>query len=261
MNYDGWRARTTGNAFDDADVARAYDFRPPYAPALYDFLLGLVRERRVLIDLGCGPGKIAAALADAFEDVVAIDASGPMIARAAELHPLPNVRWVHAPAEDAALPARIDLVTAGTSIHWMQHDVLFPDLARRGALIAIISGDAPPEPVWQDDEAHFLTKWLARIGIVYDRPRFAADGRTYEPWMDIAGRREFRMTFRQSIADYVACQHSRATFSRARMGDEIAAAFDAELSALLTPYARDGMVAFELVSELTWGKARETAKA
>jgi SAM-dependent methyltransferase len=260
MDHAAWLARSKGNAFDDADVAKAYDFRPPYAPAMYDVLLGLVPRRRAMIDLGCGPGKIAAALADKFESVVGVDASGPMIARAAELYPLPNVRWMHAPAEDVPLPDPLDLATAGASIHWMKHDVLFPKLAARGALVAIVSGDGPPAPPWQEDEARFLTKWLARIGLTYDRTRFVADGRKYEAWMDVTGRREFRFSFRQSVADYVECQHSRATFTRARMGEEIAAAFDAELTTVLASYARGGMIEYELVTDLTWGTARETAQ-
>jgi SAM-dependent methyltransferase len=261
MDYEAWRARATGNAFDDDDVAQAYACRPPYAPAMYAHLLGLVPKRRAMIDLGCGPGKIAAALADRFESVLGVDASGPMIVRAAELYPLPHVRWLHGPAEEAALPDPLDLATAGASIHWMKHEVLFPKLAARGALVAIVSGDGPPAPAWQADETRFLTRWLARIGQTYDRTRFAADQRRYEAWMDVAGRREFRFTFRQSIVDYVACQHSRATFTRARMGQEVAAAFDEELGALLAPYARDGMIAYELVTDLTWGTARAVAKA
>jgi len=262
MPYDDWRARMGGNAFDDGDVARAYDFRPPYAPAMFDFLAGLVSRKNVLVDLGCGPGKVAAALADRFERVVAVDASGPMIERARELHAERhlNIAWQHAPAEDATLPERIDLVTAGTSIHWMKHGVLFPILAERTSLVAVIAGDAPSAATWQAEENALLTAWLARIGIRFDPAAFAAKGRSFETWMNIAGEKEFRFEFQQSVADYIACQHSRATFSRARMGDDLAAAFDAEYGAALAPFARNGILRVSLTTSLTWGMPRTIEK-
>jgi len=262
MSFADWRARMSGNAFDDADVARAYDCRPPYAPAMYEFLLGLAARKDCLVDLGCGPGKIAAALAPSFGEVVGVDASGPMIERARELFAgtHPNISWRHAPAEDAALPVHIDLVTAGSSIHWMKHDVLFPMLAQRTALVAVIAGDGPPAPAWQAEERVLLADWLARIDIRFDPGGFATELRHFERWIDIQGEKQFRFGFEQSVADYVACQHSRATFSRARMGDDLAAAFDRELGAVLAPFAEGGLLRFELVTDLTWGIPRETEK-
>lgn len=248
-------------AFDDLDVARCYAHRPPYAPALYEFLLGLVPRKRCLVDLGCGPGKIAAALAGKFTDVIAIDPAIAMIETAKATNPQPNIRWLHASAEEAALPDDIDLVTAGTSIHWMKHEVLFPKLAGHAPLVAVITGDAPLSPPWFIGETAFLTKWLARLhGRTFDRPAFVAEGRIYEPWLDIAGRREFTFTFRQSIADYIACQHSRASWPRSRMGADLVVEFDGELEAVLTPFTRDGIVSFDLTSELVWGAPRKSAR-
>ena len=53
--------------------------------------------------------------------------------------------------------------------------------------------------------------------------------------------------------------HSRATWSRAAMG-ELGAEFDAELTALMQPFATDGMLELQMVSELTWGPPRATPK-
>ena len=248
-------------AFDDLDVARCYAHRPPYVPALYEFLLGLVPRKDCLVDLGCGPGKIAAALAGNFARVVAIDPAIAMIETAKATYSQPNIRWLHASAEDAALPDNIDLVTAGTSIHWMKHEVLFPRLAGRTPLVAVITGDAPLNPPWLDGESDFLTRWLARLhGRTFDRPAFIADGRIYEPWLDIAGRHDFTFTFRQSIADYIACQHSRASWPRSKMGAELVLEFDRELEAVLTPFAQGELLSFDLTSELVWGPPRKTVR-
>ncbi|HEX4302432.1 MAG TPA: class I SAM-dependent methyltransferase [Rhizomicrobium sp.] len=248
--------------FDDADVAHFYAHRPPYAPALYEFLLGLVPRRRVLVDLGCGPGKIAAALADDFEQVLAIDPAGAMIGEARALYGVSktNIAWRHARAEDTALPDAIDLITAGTAIHWMAHEILFPKLAERTNLVAIVTGDAPINPLWQDAWRATMTAWLNRLhGIAYDETAFAADGQRYEPWLDIAGRRDFTFAYRQSVEDFIACQHSRASWSRTLMGETLSAEFDRDLAALLRPFAKDGQLTLNLTSTLVWGAPRLSA--
>src|SRR3569832_107939 len=101
MSYADWKARlATGNAFDDDDVARCYAHRPPYAPALYDRLLEFVPRRHQLVDLGCGPGKVAAALAPHFARTLALDPAAAMVDHAKRLHP--NIDWLHAHPLDAA---------------------------------------------------------------------------------------------------------------------------------------------------------------
>ena len=118
-----------GVLFDDLDVARCYAHRAPYAPALYDFLLTLVPRRERALDLGCGPGKIALALAKHFETVEALDPAGPMIAMGQEQsREVRNIDWICAGAEEGIGDGPYDLVTAGASLHWMKHEVVFPKL-------------------------------------------------------------------------------------------------------------------------------------
>ena len=251
-----------GAVFGEADVGGCYAARPPYAPALHDFLLEKVSGRTRAMDLGCGPGKIAQALADSFEEVVALDPSGAMIAagRAADAGRHPNIRWVTALAEDYQDAGRFDLIAAGTAIHWPDQAVLFPKLADWTSTVAIITGDAPVRaPCGEAAWTAFLTRWLARVaertGIVipYSPERFAAEGRRHEAWIDIAGRRTFAFTFDQSVEDFITCQHSRATWSRAVMGPRLSAEFDQELDALMGPFAVDGRLSLAMESELTWG--------
>jgi SAM-dependent methyltransferase len=256
-------APAAARAFDNDDVARSYLCRPPYASALYDFLLDLVPKRRRLLDLGCGPGKIAGDLADRFDEVTALDPSGPMIALGRELHAErhPNIRWVHARVEDAALDDAYDLVTAGTSIHWMTRETLFPRLADRTPIVAVIGGDEPGAVSWREEWRALNWRWLERLGHTPDPAGFAAAGAAHEPWLDIAGRETFDFTFRQPIADFITCQHSRATWSRAVMGDVLAREFDDDIAATLEPWTQDGMLTLEMQSHLTWGAPRRTPRA
>ena len=89
-----------GAIFAEADVARCYHARPPYAPALCHRLLELVPGRHRALDLGCGPGKVAVVLAEHFDEVVALDPSEPMLAagQAADEGRHPNIAWTRGKA-------------------------------------------------------------------------------------------------------------------------------------------------------------------
>ena len=250
-----------GAVFDDADIVRCYARRPPSAPGLFDFLLARIGGRDRALDLGCGPGKIAMVLADHFSEVTALDPSARMIeaGRQADAGRHGNIIWTHQRAEDLTAGQSFDLVTAGISIHWMRHDVLFPKLAALTPVLAVVSGDGKEHPpcayeAWID----FKTRWLAKVGQVYNPAAFNADSSLHEAWMDIAGRERFAGRFRQSVADFITSQHSTATWARTAMGEALADAFDRELEALVAPCAKNGLLEFELVSELTWGAPRAT---
>jgi SAM-dependent methyltransferase len=250
------------SSFDDADMARSYRFRPPYAPALYERLLELVPEPRRLLDLGCGPGKIAGALADRFDQVVALDPSGPMIAAGQESHGQrhPNIRWLQSRVEDADLDGAFDLVTAGASLHWMDHEILFPRLAELTPTVAAIGGDEPAEVPWREEWRALNYRWLERIGRTPDPVGRAAAGQAHEAWLDIAGREAFDFTYLQPIEDFIACQHSRAAWSRAVMGEDLAQAFDRDIATTLAPWTEDGVLTLALTSHLTWGAPRRAPR-
>jgi len=270
MHRDQIQRDAVGATFGEADVAACYARRAPYAPALYERLLTLVPGRGRALDLGCGPGKVARVLADHFDEVVALDPAAEMLAagRAADAGAHENIAWTLGRAEDYQSGAGFDLVAAGTSIHWPDHAVVFPKLAAWTPLLAVIGGDEPVRhPCGQEAWLDFLKRWLARMAArtpgtrrPYDPAAAAAEGSRHEAWMDIAGRERFAFTFHQSVEDFVLGQHSRATWSRAAMGAELAAAFDAELDTLMRPLAADGMLALEMETQLTWGAPRRTRR-
>ena len=63
--------------------------------------------------------------------------------------------------------------------------------------------------------------------------------------------------FEQSIDDYVACQHSRATFTFDAMGPSLAAEFDEALARALAPHAHDGQLRYDRRTRLEWGVPQE----
>ena len=97
-------------------TAEPYDrFRPGYPPALVDDLwsrAGLRSSARVL-DLACGTGQVAFALAGHAREVVAVDQEAGAVAygqRNARRLGVPSIRWLVGSAEDVVLDGPFDLV-------------------------------------------------------------------------------------------------------------------------------------------------------
>ncbi len=152
--------------FDFRRQAATYArFRPDYAPALYDAITartGPAAGRRAL-DLGCGPGGVASALARRGWRVVGADFSAPMLREAQRTSA--GAAWTQARAE--ALPLRagsVALVTCGTAFHWFAPAPTLAEIARvltPGGVVAIFWQHSAP-----DDPAMALVgATLASLGI------------------------------------------------------------------------------------------------
>ncbi len=130
-------------AFKDhfSGVAGAYrGFRPHYPEALIRWLGEAAPRHEVALDVGCGNGQVAVALADRFARVHAVDPSAEQIRNAVE-HP--RVSYTVAPAEDTGLPPRtVDLVVAAQALHWFDLDRFYAELrrvGREGAVFAAVT--------------------------------------------------------------------------------------------------------------------------
>ena len=263
------KLRAEGAAiFAQPDVVASYYARQPYAPDAYAALLRLVPARRRALDLGCGPGPVARRLAEAFDEVVALDPSEGMIAagRAADRGAHPNIRWVCARAEEFDDEAGFDIVVAGSSVHFVDPAAAFPKLARWTHLMATLANDPlfphPPPPCGIDRWVDFLGRWNARVGRTTPAgwlgppDRVKAPAMPHESWVDVAGRKRFRFGFRQSVPDFIASCHARVSWPRRTMGERLAAEFDADLAELLDPFAQSGALTLDVITDLVWGAPR-----
>lgn len=250
-----------GASFEDADVVENYPFRPPYPDTVFEKLLGLGAGRAHLLDIGCGPGKVSRPLATHFERVTAVDPSRHMIALGQSLEggDAPNIRWIEGFAEDFPIgEERFDLTVAAASIHWMDHARLFPRLAAYAApghRMAVISGDTPLEPAWEEEWQGFLARWVPRItGEAFDPIGKQEKWAGYRNHLDVEGSTQFvSAPFEQSLTDFIRCQHSRDTFAPSKLGNRMAL-FDAELAELLAPYAdEDGGLSYVVGTKVVWG--------
>ncbi len=98
-------------------------YRVPYPGKLLDDLrrrAGITREGR-LLDLACGPGRVALPLARCFSEVWAVDQEPEMVevGRArAKRQGLGNIRWMVRRAEEVdASPGSFELITIGEAFH------------------------------------------------------------------------------------------------------------------------------------------------
>jgi SAM-dependent methyltransferase len=250
-----------GTEFGDDEVVRSYAHRAPYPPELYARLLEIAPGRGRALDLGCGPGKLAGGLAPHFDEVVAVDPSAAMLEIARTLNPAANISWIHAFFEDVRPEGHFDVAVAGASIHWMDPGVVFPRLADllTGAPIAVLGGDGPAEAEWMAAYQAVNIRWVERLGGVWNSPEFVAHAHRHEAWIDVAGRETVEGDCVMAVEDLIDGEHSRATWTRAKMG-ELAEAFDADLRAVLAPHARDGRVSFRTRTALLWGRPRRTPK-
>jgi trans-aconitate methyltransferase len=70
-----------------------------------------------IVDVGCGTGALTAQIAAAGAEIVGIDASEAMVARARELYP--QLRFEVAKGEEFTLEYPVDAVFSSAALHWM----------------------------------------------------------------------------------------------------------------------------------------------
>lgn len=148
-------------------------YRVPYPRALTDDLLkraGGSGDGR-LLDLACGPGRIAIPLASSFQEVWAVDREPEMIEIAqqdAKDRGITNIRWMVGKAEDlGAQPSSFQLITIGDAFHrldqWLIANQALEWLST-GSCLAIIGCynlQRGIEP-WQRIVVDAVEKWVDR---------------------------------------------------------------------------------------------------
>ena len=97
-------------AYTDPRLAACYDSANPHDPA-DDFYLALAGDApKNILDMGCGTGRLAAALAERGHRVTGADPSAGMMQVARNRPGAERVRWVDSDSASLALDDRFDLI-------------------------------------------------------------------------------------------------------------------------------------------------------
>jgi len=94
--------------YGDPALVSFYDLENAWG-ADFDFCAKLAQEARSVLDLGCGTGQLAAALAESRE-VVGVDPAGAMLTVARRRPGGERVTWIEADARTLDLGRRFDLI-------------------------------------------------------------------------------------------------------------------------------------------------------
>lgn len=113
-------------------------YRPEYPQALFDYILGFVKEKKLAWDCGTGNGQSAKVLSNYFEKIFATDISQKQIDNA---HKEANIFYAIEPAEKTSLADKtVDLITVAQAIHWFKFESFYAEVnrvAKPGAVIAV----------------------------------------------------------------------------------------------------------------------------
>lgn len=243
--------------FQDQSVVDRYHLRPMYPPETFAFLYELiVDEPRHVLDVGCGPGNIARNLLNYAERIDAVDISRPMLARAKTL-PGGNsakIRWLYGRAEEVEVSPPYALITAGESLHWLDWGIVLPRFARLltpHGVLALVHVEEQDTP-WRDGYMHIVKRFSNNPN--YQPVNLIAVFEQYQLFQKQGERFTAPVPWQQTIDDYITAQHARSALSLDTMMAEQATQFRAEMYAMLTPFASDGVLTINLVGRVAWGK-------
>lgn len=122
-----------------------------------------------MLDLGCGPGRLAIRFSDWFEEIVGIDKEPDMVEEAKRISKearVESIRWFNGDIEEFKGQSndRFRLVTMAKSFHWIDRkatlDTLFP-LITNGGGVAIIDDYSPNKELlpWQKKVEEVRKHW------------------------------------------------------------------------------------------------------
>ena len=254
-----------GEVFTDAEVARLYRQRPTYPPETFEILARLLVEPRTVLDVGAGTGAVARRLVRSATRVDAVDPSAAMIAEGRRLPGGDDdrLRWIVGTAETAPLDPPYGLITAGTSLHWMDLGVVIPRFAAalapggRFAVLEVVETPVGATP-WNDAatdiikryselKADHVDSFAAVLAELERRGLFVREG----------DRLTAPVKTTLTVPAWLEWMHSTSTLARVRLGDR-APAFDADMRAL---FDRLAIARFEFAVQgrVVWGRPEGAA--
>jgi len=180
-------------------TAAYYDrYRLPYPPALLEDLSVRARINGTgrLLDLACGTGQIALALADGFSEVWAVDQEEESVTfgrERAQEGGAGHVMWLTGRAEDVQLDGSFEVIAIGNAFQRLRRQVVAQRamswLAPRGWM-ALLWGGSPweGERHWQRVMAEAFEGWMHKVGATDRVPAGWAEAMNRDPHAKVLER-------------------------------------------------------------------------
>jgi len=149
-------------------------YRTPYLESMINSLIEVIgiEHTDILIDLACGPGRLAIPLAKYFSDVLAIDLEEEMIFAGKEIARnlnIKNIQWKTGRAEEFVVsPETIKLITIGDAFHRLDQLTVLQNIygaLKKGGYLAIIGGSiiTNGNRDWQKVLKKILARWYSPV--------------------------------------------------------------------------------------------------
>lgn len=181
---DQWNA----NLYD-----QSHSFVSKYGNSLLELLAPKQGER--ILDLGCGTGDLAQKLADSGVDVIGVDKSENMVAKA--LNKYPSIPFVVQDATALTYTNEFDAVFSNATLHWVKPPIqalhcIYQSLKQGGRFVAEFGGKGNVQTITDE-----IIKQIKEAGFQFKEeqfPWFYPSIAEYSALMEEAG---FRVTFAQ----------------------------------------------------------------
>ena len=245
------------DTFKDQRVVDAYRHRPPYPDEVFGILASLIAdEPRAVLDVGAGSGDLARRLVDFAERVDAVDVSQNMLERGKQLPKgdSPHLHWIDGKVEEVSLSPPYALITAGSSIHWMEWEKVFPlfrSILTPHGYLALVYRRTLPKP-WDAELSKLRAQFLPRGD---HRSAHVAEELEARSLFHKQGEKETApLPFFQSIDDFIEGLHSHFSLELEHLDQQKADDLDRQLRTLLLQFHKDGMLPLQVVGTVIWGK-------
>jgi SAM-dependent methyltransferase len=268
---DGWACHdraVAGEVWYRKDLykgtAEYYDrFRPPYPAVLLDDLRARLHFDGTgrLLDLACGTGQVAFALASDVAGVLAVDQELEAIEfgrRKAQRLGVNNIQWIVAAAEDVHLEGIFRLVAVGNAFHRLDRDAvarrLVPHLPD-GGVVALFWGGTPWRGTreWQRVLSATLERWKDAVGARDRVPKGWEQVMDRDPHervlrragLSYEGQFEFSTVKRWNVESLIGFVYSTSDLNRAVLGHHTDA-FESDLRTQILGCCPEGILEQDL---------------
>lgn len=215
-----------------------------------------LRGDESLLDVGCGPGLLAIGFAPFVGHCTGLDPETGMIAaaKAAATEAGVALSLIHGRIEEFPTTQTYDVITIGRALHWLERDatlavverILRPDSGC--ILICRATSAETPETAWVKSYQEVRRAWTTAP----EERRYGIDEKEWlaGSCFRVLGETSVAERRQVTVADLIGRALSKSNTSPEILG-EGQARFEAEITAALEPFVRDGVLVEHIVARAT----------